>query len=136
MNGTVLNVYTGELLKGWAVLTKGAWISYVGDDPGDGIGLETKVFDATGKILVPGFIDGHTHLADGLYNPTEFLKYAMTGGTTTIITETIEPFPIAGYEGVVDFLDAFRTVDHTAVMRIFCAFFWGPRRSALPLVDP
>jgi len=28
----------------------------------------------------------------------------MVGGTTTIITETLEAFPVAGYEGVVDFL--------------------------------
>lgn len=108
VNGALLNVYTGELLKDWAVLSKGAWIAYVGDDPGDSIGPDTEVLDAAGKILVPGFIDGHTHLADGLYNPVEFLRYAMAGGTTTIITETIEPFPIAGVEGVVDFLDAFK----------------------------
>ena len=108
VNGALLNVYTGELLKDWAVLSKGAWIAYVGDDPGDSIGPDTEVLDAAGKILVPGFIDGHTHLADGLYNPVEFLRYAMAGGTTTIITETIEPFPIAGVEGVVDFLNAFK----------------------------
>lgn len=108
VNGTLLNVYTGELLKDWAVLTKGAWIAYVGDAPENGIGPETEVLDAAGKILVPGFIDGHAHLADGLYSPIEFLRYAMVGGTTTIVTETIEPFPIVGYEGVVDFLDALK----------------------------
>ncbi|MBE9594251.1 MAG: amidohydrolase family protein, partial [Proteobacteria bacterium] len=53
--------------------------------------------------IIPGLIDGHTHLV-WLSNVSEFLKYAMTGGTTTIITETMEIFPITGYEGVVDFL--------------------------------
>ncbi len=108
VNGTLLNVYTGELMPGYSILVKGAWIAYVGDDPADGIGLDTQVLDAGGKILLPGLIDGHTHLADCLYHPAEFLKYAMAGGTTTIITETIEPFPVAGHEGVLDFLNALK----------------------------
>jgi adenine deaminase len=108
INGTVLNVYTGELLKGHSVTMKGEWIAYVGDDPHDSIGPDTHVIDARGKTVVPGLIDGHAHLADGFYTVSEFLKYAMPGGTTTIITETIEPFPAMGYEGVVDFLDSIR----------------------------
>jgi len=43
-----------------------------------------------------------------MYSVSEFLKYAMKGGTTTIITETLEPFPVSGYEGVVDFLDSLK----------------------------
>ncbi len=108
VNGTLLNVYTGELMPGCSILVKGAWIAYVGDDPADGIGLDTRVLDAGGKTLIPGFIDGHTHLSDGLYSPVEFLKYAMASGTTTIITESVEPFPVAGYEGVIDFLNALK----------------------------
>ena len=30
----------------------------------------------------------------------------MAGGTTTVVTETIEPFPVAGIAGVEDFLDS------------------------------
>ena len=30
----------------------------------------------------------------------------MKGGTTTIITETMEVFPMAGYDGVIDFLES------------------------------
>ena len=51
MNGTLLNVYTGELLQNWAVLTKGSWIAYVGDEPEKNIGPDTAVLDAGGKIL-------------------------------------------------------------------------------------
>ena len=108
INGTILNVYTGELLKGHSVTIKGEWIAYVGDDPHDSIGPGTEVIDAKGKTVVPGLIDGHAHLADGFYTVSEFLKCAMPGGTTTIITEAIEPFPAMGSEGVVDFLDSIR----------------------------
>jgi adenine deaminase len=104
INGTILNVYTGELLEGHSVTIKDEWIAYVGDDPHDSIGPETHVIDARGKTVIPGLIDGHSHLADSFYSVSEFLTHAVSGGTTAIITETIEPFTAMGYEGVVDFL--------------------------------
>jgi len=103
INGTVLNVYTGELLENHSVAVKGEWIAYVGDEPEDTIGPQTNIIDAKGKTIIPGLIDGHTHLV-WLFTASEFLRYAMVGGTTTIITETMEAFPVTGYEGVVDFL--------------------------------
>jgi len=103
INAAILNVYTGELLEHCSVTIKGEWIAYVGDDPGDMTGPHTKIIDARGKAVIPGLIDGHTHLAWPV-TVSEFLQYAMLGGTTTIITETMESFAIMGYEGVVDFL--------------------------------
>lgn len=105
-NASVLNVYTGECPEGLTVTTKGPWIAYVGTDPGVRISRETEVIDARGKVLIPGFIDGHTHLADMIYSPWEFIRHAAPGGTTAVVTETIEPYPICGREGIEDFLDA------------------------------
>ena len=104
VNGDLVNVYTGELLHDWSVAVKGDRIAYVGDNAGHTIGPETKVIDASGKIIIPGLVDSHTHLLY-LYHPSEFIKHAMPGGTTTIITETMEiAFPL-GIQGIVDFLD-------------------------------
>ncbi|KPJ77914.1 MAG: adenosine deaminase [Deltaproteobacteria bacterium SG8_13] len=105
--GRLLNVYTGELLENVTVSVKGSWIAHVGPDGDHTIGPKTKVIDATGKVLIPGLIDGHTHLA-WLYGVDEFLKHALPGGTTTIVTEAMEPFPVAGLDGVLDFLDALK----------------------------
>ena len=107
VNAAIVNAYTGELLDGYSVSVKGEWIAYVGDDPGDTIGPDTEIIDAKGKTIIPGLIDGHAHLA-WLSPISEFLQYAMLGGTTTIITETMETFAIGGYEGVVDFLASLR----------------------------
>jgi len=107
VNAAIVNVYTGELLDGYSVTGKGEWIAYVGDDPGDTIGPDTEILDAKGKTIIPGLIDGHAHLA-WLSPISEFLQYAMLSGTTTIITETMEPFAVLGYEGVVDFLASVR----------------------------
>jgi adenine deaminase len=108
VNGTILNVYTGEWIGDQVVLTKGEWIAYVGPPLPAAMGPGTKVVDADGKAVIPGLIDGHTHLSDCLYSPGEFLRKAMVGGTTTIITEVIEPFFIRGTDGIVEFLDAFK----------------------------
>jgi adenine deaminase len=107
-HATVLNVYTGEFIHDQTILIKGEWIAHVGPQTELSIGPETTVLDASGKFLIPGLIDGHTHLADCLYSPVEFLSRAMVGGTTTIITETIELFPIRGEEGILDFLEALK----------------------------
>ncbi len=107
-NAVVFNVYTGECLEGLTVATKGRWIAYIGADPEDRISQSTRVLDAQGGILVPGFIDGHTHLADMVYSPSAFIRHAAPGGTTTVITETIEPYPICGRAGIEDFLSALR----------------------------
>lgn len=105
VNGSLVNVYTGELLKEYSVAIKGERIACAGKDVQHAIGPETTVIDATGKTIIPGFIDGHTHLAF-FYQVDEFLKYALTGGTTTIITEAMEiAFPL-GYEGILEFLES------------------------------
>jgi len=105
VNGTLVNVYTGELLAGWGIAVKGERIACVGKEIQLAIGPQTEVIDAAGKYVVPGFIDTHAHL--NLYTTvSEFLRYAMVGGTTTIVTELIEiSFPL-GRQGILAYLES------------------------------
>lgn len=105
INARVVNVYTGEILDDQAVVTAGPWIAYTGDRTDGMIGPDTEVIDAGGKVLIPGLIDGHTHLA-GYYNVPNFLTHGAVGGTTTVITEAFEAYAVAGYDGVLEFLEA------------------------------
>ncbi len=107
VNAQVVNVYTGEILTDQGISIKGKWIAYVGKSAGDTIGRQTKIIDAEGQTIIPGLIDGHTHIA-WMFTAAEFLKYAISGGTTTVVTETIEPYPVCGYEGVIDFLESLK----------------------------
>ncbi len=107
VNAQVVNVYTGEILTDQGISIKGKWIAYVGKSAGDTIGPQTKIIDAEGQTIIPGLIDGHTHIA-WMFTAAEFLKYAISGGTTTVVTETIEPYPVCGYEGVIDFLESLK----------------------------
>jgi len=106
INGAVVNVYTGEVEKA-SVLIKGERIAYVGNDAAKSIGSKTKVIDAAGKTLIPGLIDGHTHV-DVLYTINELLRFAVQGGTTTIITESCTIATALGYEGIIQFLNSAR----------------------------
>ena len=107
VNGTLINVYTGELLEGYGVAVKGERIAYVGKEAGEMVGPDTTVIDAAGKMLVPGFIDTHAHMC--FYcSVGEFLRYSMRGGTTTIVTELIEvSFPL-GFQGIIEYLESCR----------------------------
>jgi len=107
INGSVVNVYTKERMESCNVSICGDRIARVGPKAEHTIGPDTVVIDAASKTVIPGLIDGHTHLA-WLFSATEFLKYAMKGGTTTIITETLEALPVAGVAGVIDFLESIR----------------------------
>lgn len=107
INGSVVNVYTGEVLENNVVLIKGDKIAYAGKHANGSIGPHTRVIDACGKVLVPGFIDGHTH-TDYIYSSHELAKYAMRSGTTTIVTDVDELAFILGYRGICEFLKSVR----------------------------
>jgi adenine deaminase len=103
--GNLVNVYTGEVLENYCVSIKGDRIAFVGEDAGHTIGDSTRIIDASGKILSPGFIDGHFHTHVSL---DEQMKHSLLQGTTTIFMELIESFSVTGYKGVIALLDATR----------------------------
>jgi adenine deaminase len=103
----LVNVYTGEIQKRMSVAVKGRWIARVSAEVRDLIGSETRVIDARGRTLAPGLIDGHTHLA-WIYTAAEFTPFAAAAGATTVITETMESYPVGGLAAVVDFLESFK----------------------------
>ncbi len=103
INARLANVYTGELLENQAICIRDRWIAYVGPRPDPCMGPDTQIIDAEGRTVIPGLIDGHMHMA-WISNPSEFLRHVIAGGTTTMITEALETYPVCGYDGVVDFL--------------------------------
>ena len=62
-------VYTLDEKQPWAesVAVTGNQIAYVGENGGSAkwVGPETKVVDLKGRLLLPGFIDGHNHYVAG-----------------------------------------------------------------------
>jgi len=103
--GTLVNVYTGELLDDYSVSVKGNRIAFVGEDADHTIGDSTRVIDASGKILAPGFIDAHFHAYISL---DEQMKHSLPQGTTTIFMELTDLASVTGHEGIVALLDAIK----------------------------
>jgi adenine deaminase len=103
VNAKIVNVYTGELLTGDTVLIKSDRIAYAGKYAKRGIGENTEIIDAKGRVLIPGFIDGHTHM-DYICSTYEMVRFAMKTGTTTVITEISEIGFKLGYQGIVEYL--------------------------------
>lgn len=114
-DGVLMDVYSGRLIPDRSVAVHDRWIAYVGPDAGHTIGKNTRIIEAGGRVICPGYIDAHTHIAN-YWNIADFLKYAIPGGTTTYITE-VESYGFAlGAEGVRAFLDQIRG----RPVKIFC----------------
>ena len=59
-NGTILTVTKGVIVKG-DVLVMGGLIKQIGENISEPAGV--RVVDATGRFVLPGIIDSHTHIA-------------------------------------------------------------------------
>jgi len=101
--GVLANVYTGELLEGWGVAVAGSRIASIGPETDRHIGPATTVIDARGRIIAPGFVDGHTHL-DCIHRLDHYLAAAIPTGLTTVITETSQLGTVGGYPALAAFL--------------------------------
>lgn len=103
VGGELVNVLTGEIYKA-DVAIYGSKIAFVGD-VSDHIDKKTKVIDAKGKYLVPGFIDGHVHPESSLLSMTRFAETVLPAGTTSVMTSLDEYATVLGLPAIRYFLD-------------------------------
>ena len=80
-------------------------IAAIPRDATDVIGEETQVIAADGRVVVPGFVDAHTHL-DIHQTIENAYHYLLEGGTTTVITEASALGSAFGADGVEALLAA------------------------------
>lgn len=121
-------VYTIDAARPWAraVAVKGKRIVFVGDEAGvqPFVGAQTRVVDLAGKMLLPGFVEGHTH---------PFVGAALTRGVDL------------QFDTRQDILDALRTYrDKIGATDVVRGFGWrynafpsaGPRKEDLDAIWP
>ena len=82
-NGKLVNVFSGEIYDG-GVAVCGDTIAAVGDVEYT-IGEHTKVIDAGGLYITPGFIDGHIHPESSNLSIRSFAEAVLRHGTTVIM---------------------------------------------------
>ncbi len=94
-NGRVVDVFSGTLVQADVGVGGGTILGY---GPYQG----KQEVDLGGRILCPGFIDGHVHVESGMVAVGEFARRLVSLGTTTIVTGKILASAIMGliYGGV------------------------------------
>src|SRR2546421_66305 len=97
--GRVLSVFTREWLDVDVAVADG-WIAGFGEYDG------REVVDASGRYVVPGFIDAHMHLGSTKRPPAEFARLVLPLGTTAVVLDPHELANVLGTDGVHWLLDA------------------------------
>ncbi len=108
-NGKIVNVYTKEIYDG-GVAVCGDTIAAVGDVDYT-IGEDTKVIDAGGNYITPGFIDGHIHPESTSLSIRSFAELVLKHGTTAIMTDIHEIGVVGGYEAIDAVLEEAKATD-------------------------
>lgn len=100
--GQVVNVFTRDMSRNdiWI------WRNWIARITTDDCAFDTSVIDATGKVLIPGLIDGHIHVESSLLDPIAYSKLALQCGVTSIVTDYHEVGVISGASGLRAMVDA------------------------------
>jgi adenine deaminase len=96
---TVFNAFTREFVEGQSIWIKDGLIAYAGPDHDFLKGERTRIVDAAGMVVLPGLLEGHTHVATRC-GIEEFVRHVIPSGVTTVITETIELASVTGKAGI------------------------------------
>lgn len=112
--------YLHSVFKKWmtgTIWVKHGRILYTGERmPVMIVGAEQ--FDATGKWIVPGYIEPHVHPFQ-LYNPETFAHYAAQHGTTTIIADNLMLLMSINRNAAFKLLDELKQLPYS--------FYWWAR---------
>ena len=126
--GRVLSVFTREWLETDVAIADG-WVAGLGEYEGH------EVVDASGRYVVPGFIDAHMHLESTKLLPDEFARLVLPLGTTAVVLDPHELANVLGTDGVHWLLDACEGLPldfyFMASSSIPASKFESPRRALL-----
>ncbi|MGI6366461.1 MAG: adenine deaminase [Bacillota bacterium] len=92
-NGLVVDVFSGALVEADVGIGQGRILGY-------GSYRGKREVDLAGRILCPGFIDGHCHVESGMVDVGHFARRLVALGTTTLFADPHEIANVAGMEGI------------------------------------
>jgi len=127
--GKVLSVFTREWLETDVAVADGV-IAGLGDYDGE------TVVDASGRFVVPGFIDAHMHLESSKLLVDEFARLVLPFGTTAVVADPHEMANVLGTDGVHWLIDLCADIPldvfFMASSCVPASDFESPRRSLSP----
>lgn len=89
----VMDVFNQEWIDADVAVENGKIVG-IGEYEGE------QELDATGQMLVPGFVDGHVHIESSMVTPAEFSKAVVPHGVTTVVTDPHEIANVSGVAGI------------------------------------
>jgi adenine deaminase len=98
--GTWVCVQSGEFVPDTDIAIKDGHIASVGPEAARTLTKDTLLINAEGKYLVPGLLDGHTHIESGMLTVTEFVRAVLPHGTTGLFIDPHELANVFGLKGV------------------------------------
>ncbi|MBM0582878.1 adenine deaminase [Brucella melitensis] len=98
--GRFLDLITGELVESDIAICEDRIVGTFGTYRGK------HEIDVSGRIVVPGFIDTHLHIASSQVTPHEFDRCVLPQGVTTAICDPHKIANVLGAEGIRFFLDS------------------------------
>ena len=101
--GKIVNVLTREIYEADVVLYRNR-IAATGDCDYQ-ISPETRIIDAKGKYIAPGFMDPHMHLESSSITVTELAKQIVPRGVTTVVEDPHELANVLGVDGIKLFFE-------------------------------
>ncbi len=114
--GNLVNVLTREIYKadivifGNRVAATGACDYQVSPD--------TKIIDASGKWIAPGFMDPHMHLESTAITVTELAKRIVPRGVTTVVEDPHEFANVLGVKGIKLFFEEAKGLPLRFLLRV------------------
>ncbi|MFA6371942.1 MAG: adenine deaminase [Methanothrix sp.] len=101
--GYVANVLSGEVYRTDVAIHKGRIAGF-------DCSSAALVLELDGKIIAPGFIDGHVHIESAMVTVPEYARAVVPRGTTTVVADPHEIANVWGEAGIKYMLQSSRDI--------------------------
>ena len=99
-NANIINVFSGDIHKTNVAISDGIFVGF-----GEEYDFE-NLYDAQGRFMCPGLIDGHIHIESTFLSPREFCNVVAVHGTSAVICDPHEIANVLGLKGIDYFLQS------------------------------
>ncbi|MFL6496417.1 MAG: amidohydrolase family protein [Nitrososphaera sp.] len=97
-NAKIVNVFSGEIHHADVAIADGIFAGFTTE--GDEVYDTKNLYDAQGRYMCPGLIDGHIHLESTFLSPREFCNVVAPHGMSAVICDPHEIANVLGLNGI------------------------------------
>jgi adenine deaminase len=96
-NAKIVNVLSGDVHQADVAIADGIFVGFVSEEEAYNA---KNLYDAHGRYMCPGLIDGHIHIESTFLSPQEFCKAVASHGTSAVICDPHEIANVLGISGI------------------------------------